>query len=83
MSDLTTVHTFEIYDGDATVTVERSPEKDNEVMVRLIDWYRKNSAVDGEVIFQSDKCHETACEFLAELADEVLEFKTEWNGGKE
>ncbi len=78
MSEISTIHKFTIYDGDYTVTVERTPEKDYEVVMRLIEWYRKNSAVDGEVIFQSDRCHETACELLAELADEVFQFEVNY-----
>jgi len=79
MAEVSTIHKFTIWDDSATVTVERTPEKDREVVMRLIEWYRKNNAVDGEVIFQSDRCHETACELLAELADDVFQFETEHN----
>jgi len=78
VSEVCTIHKFEIYDGDATVTVERTMEKEGEVFTRLMNWYRKNSAVVGEVIFQSDRCQETACELLADLADDVFQFETQW-----
>ena len=70
--------TFEIYDGDAIVTVERSPERDKEVVDAILLWMQNHSAVSGESIFQSDICQETACILLGDLADDVFRFEVEW-----
>lgn len=69
---------FTIYDGDYIVRCERSPEKDAEIVDRLIEWYRQVNAVDGESIMQSDEPQIEAAPFLADLADNVIKFKTEW-----
>ena len=71
-------HQFKIYDGDCIVTYDRTPEKDAEIVDRLLEWYKKVSAVSGECIMQSDTPQLEAAPLLADLADDVFKFETEY-----
>ena len=72
------IQVFDIYDGDATVRVVRDAAKDKKIADMVIDWMQENNAISGESIFQSDRCHETACIMLGDLADDVINPTVEW-----
>lgn len=58
---------------DFVVEWKDDEETRNEVFNKLVGWYVKMESFNGESICQMD-----APNILAELADEVFKFKTEW-----
>ena len=60
------------------VTVDDTPEMHKKVFEAVLEWYKHVDAFSGESVMQMDVPQCEAAPFLSDLADDVLEFKTEW-----
>jgi hypothetical protein len=63
---------------DLKVTYEDSPEAHKAAYDMLLKWFIKNDMFCGDSIGQSDTTYIEAPELLAELAEDVFKFDTEW-----
>ena len=60
---------------DMTVEYSDSPEAKEELFQRMLKWHVNHHALDGECIWQSDMCMESAPEILTDVAENVFKFK--------
>lgn len=69
---------FDIYDGDATVTIELTQEKLEEVFEKVLAFAKKTGQFSGEGIAQNDDCNIYASSVLGEIWDDIIKPKEEW-----
>lgn len=63
---------------DATISYEDTPEIHKKVFDKLIEFYNKHHAWNGETICQSDDPIIHAPELLADIVDDIIQFKVNW-----
>lgn len=68
---------FKIYDGDATVTYEETPEKKQQLWDEFIKFCQKHNATDGEAC-QNDNFLIEAPYFMLSVIDDIVKFETKW-----
>lgn len=61
------------------VSYNNGPGTKVEIANRVIDWFIKHQAFNGETIIQCDGPSMDAPELLASIADEVMDFEVEWD----
>ena len=61
--------------GDFNLKFDDSHASKYALFAKMLAWYEKMEAFDGESIMQSDEPQIEAGPFLAEIADEVFKFK--------
>lgn len=63
---------------DFTVEYDDSQETKDKAFDKLMEYYIKHEAFDGETIMQSDQCIIEAPEILYEIAENIIGFKINW-----
>lgn len=61
----------------ATVTYEMTPEKKDAIVARVLEFYKKHENFTGESICQCDGPIMDGYVVLADIADDIIEFKVE------
>ena len=54
------------------MNIKRTPEKDKEIVDKLIEWFEEYNCYDGETLCQDDECLTEAPYLLAEILDDYL-----------
>jgi hypothetical protein len=70
---------FEIYDGDAEVTVEITEDKIEDIITKIIDFSKRTNQVTGEGFAQNEDCNIYSSDILGDIWDDVLKPKVIWN----
>ena len=55
------------------MNIERTPEKDKEIVDKLVKWFEEHNCYDGETLCQDDDCIIDAPNLLADILDEYFE----------
>jgi len=69
---------FEIYNGEAVVSYEETPELKDKVFERVMQFFNTVGHYSGESLMQSDDVYEVGPEVLSDLADDIIGFEVKW-----
>jgi len=69
---------IEMYDGKMIATYEETHEKKQLLWDAFIDFCKKHNSSSGES-FQNDDFQINAPEFIADVIDDIIMFKTKWS----
>ena len=64
---------------DYTIEYSDTDETKSEVFNRLIEFFIKHEAFNGEAIYQNDNPLLDAPELLSDIAENIIQFKHTWN----
>jgi len=70
--------TFDVYDGEATVSIEDTQELRDKVFKTVLNFFVAHECFHSEGIYQSDIPQIEAPGLLANLAGKVFKFNIEW-----
>lgn len=62
---------------DTKISYSSSEKTKQEVFDAIINWVRKHDAWSGEILCQDDDCQIEAPQLLADIVDDILDFKYE------